>query len=616
MLLHEAASARADFTKESLEGSRARIGDLPDLSRLLPAAGSTQALLDSLALSALTTPAQHLAPFGIAEAVPQARRLDLHLTHPDAFVPFLDLLPSRSRDKTIHGVPGLRAQPAGRGSIDVWFDGKQDEALLNMGCRGVDMAPLLRDHQTAVTGAGRRPLWTQSIPPRPARGGRRRAYSRAADDSPPTITQCHNTSRYLASELLRRPGLWERLAGHQTLTVTGEESDHGLDWHVHRGVGPETNLHDDRLLAALEDRLAGPGFVMGRASHECLPDACRMRFFPRPHDDGWDGVLTVTTTGNVSANPVPVPRRARPFTVLSETQTAHGPTINSSAPRRPQTAGHVLQLEAAPMAFDRHTPWQFARHLGATWALNGKQVLIITSPPRKTFGRYRDPFTNWPRAERPEAPTQALWQPMRLVPGPGGLYVNHDGNAWPALEELVSRARKHFDWILLADNTTNDHICPEFLEGVADDYLLVSGDSGFHTTVTVSHPRHSPSPGEGIPLTPAEAAVLWRERVLRFVPVEKIPVTGLLLAADQHDTEHRHPEFAAEADRALARLGTPVLGRFAARSIRDGRTVLDQERERADSALCAEAQAVAERVLTTGTLPARRFQDGRTSPRI
>ncbi|MGX1676486.1 hypothetical protein [Streptomyces sp. NPDC055400] len=61
MLLHEVASARRDFTKESLEGARARTGDLPSLSRLVPAASSTQALLESLALRTLTGPAHHLA---------------------------------------------------------------------------------------------------------------------------------------------------------------------------------------------------------------------------------------------------------------------------------------------------------------------------------------------------------------------------------------------------------------------------------------------------------------------------------------------------------------------------------------------------------------------------
>lgn len=597
MLLQEVTTARAGFTKESLERARAAVGELPDFSRLLPPAGGRQALLESLALSALTGPMDQLAAFGIAQAVPRPQRLDLRLVHPDAFVPFLDLLPSRDRDKTIHGVAGLRAQPAGRGSIEVWFDGRESEALLNVWSRGADMAPMLEDHEATVSASGRRPLWTHSVPPRPARRGRGRVRNRAAEAVPPTTSQRHNTSRYLASALLRRPGLWERLAGHQMVAVTSEEADHGFDWHVHRLVTPATAVHEDRLIAALEDTLAGPDLVMDRSTHECLPDACRMRFIPRIHDESWDGILTVTTT-RAAPGSAPAARRARPFAVLGETQTVDGPTLNNRTLRRPRTPGRVIQMEVAPMAFDAYTPWMLARHLASVWALHGERVLIISSPPLTVATRHWG--ITWLRAERSAASTSAPWQRLRLVPGAGALYVHKGGHAWDDLEELVSRARDHFDWVLLADDMVNNHMCREFHDGVADEYLLVSGDPGFRTALTVSHPRHGFGSEQEIPLTPAEAAMAWRARTLRHVPVEKIPVSGLLLVADESNMEPRHEAFAAEADRALARLGTPVFGRLPSALIRSQRTVLDQGPAQADRAFCAEAMAVAAAVRAAG----------------
>ncbi|MER5801500.1 hypothetical protein [Streptomyces mirabilis] len=41
MLLHKVAAARADFTKETLEGARTRAAELTTFSALLPTAEST-----------------------------------------------------------------------------------------------------------------------------------------------------------------------------------------------------------------------------------------------------------------------------------------------------------------------------------------------------------------------------------------------------------------------------------------------------------------------------------------------------------------------------------------------------------------------------------------------
>ncbi|MER5806373.1 hypothetical protein [Streptomyces mirabilis] len=350
---------------------------------------------------------------------------------------------------------------------------------------------------------------------------------------------------------------------------------------------------------------------MDTQAHDCLPATCRMRFIPRSNAEGWDGILTVTTTRAAPEALTPQVRRARPFVVLGESQAADGPVISNSLCPLPRAHGHVLQLECPPMSRSPYTPWQFAQLLGAVWALHGDQVLIIRCVFSTVDGWKRDPFSDWPRTRLPEAPTAgAPWQPMRLVPGSGALYLHQAFHSFRDLENLVARARDHFDWIILADDIDH-HMCPDFLDGIADDYLLVTEDCGYRTSLSVSHPRHSPTSGQGIPLSPAEAAVVWREQTLRFVPVDRVPVSGLLLMATYPDGKQRRDTFAAEADRAVARLGTPILGRFAAGVVAHHRNVLGQAPELADSVFTAEAQAVADRLREASPCSAR-MTDGAT----
>lgn len=341
---------------------------------------------------------------------------------------------------------------------------------------------------------------------------------------------------------------------------------------------------------------------MDEKAHECLPTSCSMHFIPRSTDKGWDGILTVTTTRAKSSTSAPPVRRARPFVVLGESQTIDGPRVANSPRSQPRTKGRVLQLECPPISRYPHTPWQFAGHLGAAWALQRDRVLIIRCV-FSTVARWpRDPFSSWPRANRPEASAvRAPWQRMRLVPGSGALYVHGAAHGLDALEDLVAREREHFDWVILADSIDH-HMCPEHVpgvpEGIVDDYLVVTGDSAYRTSLSVSHPRHGASGGRGIPLTPTEAAVLWREQTLCFVPLDRIPVAGLLLAARHQDTM-LHGAFTAEADHALARLGTPIFGRFNSDVLAHRCTVLDRVPDQADQVFTAAATAVAARLKDT-----------------
>ncbi|MEU0171339.1 hypothetical protein ABZ214_38825 [Streptomyces iakyrus] len=601
MLLHQVASARADFTGEPLEAVRSRVGELADWARLIPAAGHTQALLESLLLPAIALSTQSLAAFGIAEVHPRPNRLDVHVTGPEVVVPFLELLPYRYRAREVHGVQGLLARARGR-ALHVVFDHRENEGLLSLWSQGVDLAPLLAEHQAMVEASGHRPLWTQSTPRPTPKGGRRALRRRSkVTTSPVTVLGSHRTSLYLASALLRRPGMWQRLAGHDRVVASTQHADHGLDWHIDRCVAPGHPVHDERIPLMLGDALAGPDLVMDKGGHDCQPTACTMRFIPRCYAEGWDGLLTVRTTSADSGRPADrSSRQARPFTVLKESLTPNGPvfskrvTPSSANGPKPDGSvhGRVVQLESPPLASWRMSRWKVAVHLGAAWALRGQRVLIVRDVHTPGQGWPRDPFSQWPSKLRPEAPTtSAPWQRLRLVPGSGDLYVHEGFHSIETLEEMVPRARRTFDWIILVDDFEN-HMCPAYLDGIADHYVLTVEDAGFDTSVSVTHTGIGGSRTRDIPLSPAEAAMAWRERVLWRVPLDNIPVSGLLLVPARN-AQDASDDFTAQADQAVERLGTPILCRFTDAFVTQNRTVLDDATDHERDTFIAQAMTVA-----------------------
>ncbi|MFE1411671.1 hypothetical protein ACFW6F_12830 [Streptomyces sp. NPDC058746] len=417
----------------------------------------------------------------------------------------------------------------------------------------------------------------------------------------------HRTSCFLASALLRRPGIWSRLAGHQKITATAVEAEHGLDWLLERVVVPEHQVHDDRIPQVLGDALAGPDLIADDSAHICLPNECILRFIPRRDDAGWDGILTVRTTRATTEDAPRLPaRRPRPFVILNETmafnkiiparragQQASRSTRLSDAV---QIHGRVLQLEAPPLASGPTTPWRVAQHLGAAWAQQGQRVLIIRDEFTPASRKFQYPIPTWPTHTRPEAPTQkAPWHRLRLVPGDGDLQVHRGYHSLDELEELVSSARRLFHWIILA-GAVNQHMCPTFLEGIADDYVLIVDDYGYPKTVPITHTQNGTSATRLIPLTPSEAAVAWRERTLRAVPLGHIPVTGLMLVSqcsvyDSHD-------FTKQADKDIERLGTPVLARIASEFVEQKRTVLDEGSATTTQHFTLQAMGMAARLST------------------
>ncbi|MEU7603556.1 hypothetical protein [Streptomyces sp. NPDC041003] len=105
------------------------------------------------------------------------------------------------------------------------------------------------------------------------------------------------------------------------------------------------------------------------------------------------------------------------------------------------------------------------------------------------------------------------------------------------LEELVPGARRLFHWIILA-GAVNQHMCPTFLEGIADDYVLIVDDYGYPKTVPITHTK------------------------------------------------------------AIERLGTPVLARIAGEFIEQKRTVLDESSATTTQHFTLQAMGMAARLST------------------
>ncbi|MFD6994130.1 hypothetical protein [Streptomyces sp. NPDC059943] len=218
-----------------------------------------------------------------------------------------------------------------------------------------------------------------------------------------------------------------------------------------------------------------------------------------------------------------------------------------------------------------------------------------TSPSLRTPPYPRAP---WPIGQRPAAPTRNLpWQRFRLVRRPGGYQIHEGRHGIDELDELIPRARQAFDRIILVDDF-DAHMPAEFLDGITDDYVLVVEDNGYNGTVPVTRPRSAASAVRHIPLSPDEAAIAWRETALRAVPFARIPVTGLLLAP-AHRPSDLTDTFVARADKALERLGTPVLGRFTSGFTSQDRTVLDNVTDQERGAFLAQAASIAAQLYET-----------------
>ncbi|MFI6004962.1 hypothetical protein ACIA98_31920 [Streptomyces sp. NPDC051366] len=573
----QVSAARQQLTGESLRGARLRIKELPTWSSPIPGAADTQKLLESLFLQqigVLQTSSRY--PLGIAEVIPAAHRLEVRFEHPAVVRSALGMLPYRDRQRSVHGVPGLWARTV-NGTIEIAFARRPDQGVLALASRErSDLVELLAEYQSSLTEERCTPLWTvdpSSLPPE-----KFQVSSRRRKPKPPTLIDSHRSGACLPSAILRRIRLWDRLAGHASLSITAENSERGLDWRIKRELHPGFPIHDDRLAALLLEPVAGPGLVTDLSSHHCADDLCIMEFAaPADRVNGWGGILRLEST--TSSNPAPLaPGRARHFTSLSEDPfPSHGDIVKSSrrahsplgwtrtdGANGAQAQGQCTQILAPRFSRSRWELQDIAMRIGAAWALDGYKVLVAAHSFDASQGLRRlrnHSELDWPATDRPTIATSPPWRKARLVPDNGSLFSCTASEYRKELGTLLEEARTHFDWVIFVDCNDNHGMGP-YVEESADSYVIVVDDSGYEETLVTAESRNGVAQHREVPVSPAESAMAWRHQHLAGLPLDRVPVAGLVMQQTANTTTRQSPSFISDVDAQLRRLGTPVLARL------------------------------------------------------
>ncbi|MDO0936397.1 hypothetical protein QQY66_33610 [Streptomyces sp. DG2A-72] len=580
MLIEEqVAAARQQMTGESLRAVRLRVKELSSWRSLVPSGTDTQLLLESILLQYIGNP-QLSSRFslGIAEVVPASSRLDIRFEHSASVRPALEMLPYRERgERTVHGAPGLWARVVGN-SIEIAFARHPAAGVIALTTldRSDDVEGLLSAYEASLSAQRCVPLWTVdpgTLPPEKLRtGGRRRK------PQPRTIIDDHRPAVALPSALLRRIRLWDRLSGHAGLKVSAATADHGLDWHIVREVHQGVSLHDDRLAAILSDPVAGPGLVTDEEGHRCDDGRCVMEFTaPADRMSGWRSVLRVETV--VSSVPVPpVPQRPRHFTALDETAfPSHGglPHNAPAARHRSQrsrvadgdepAAGRSTQLLAPRLSRCQWDLRGIAMQIGAAWALDGCAVLVVThsfDADREVRRLYEHDVFGWSIPDRPNVVPSLPWRRGRLVPGSGALFTHTESGSRADVGALLQQARAHFDWAIFVDCNDDLGMGP-YIERSVDSHFVVVDSSGYPESFVTAQARNGVAEHREVAVTPAASAMAWRQQHLTGIPLDRVPVSGLVLRQPSPRADSTpSPDFTEQVDAELARFGIPVLSRL------------------------------------------------------
>ncbi|WP_369201023.1 hypothetical protein [Streptomyces sp. PU-14G] len=532
-------SVRRQYTGETLKGARRRLRELRDWSAPVPAAGnSAQQRLESYLLQVLSK-GQGRHPLGISEIIPFADRLVLRLESAELASAVLPLLPYRDGRKSRHGVADLRAA-ARRGGIELVLGRTGSGRVMLVGPRATcDLTSVLTAHQAAVEARRHVPMWAMDVPHDPPRipGGRRRAARSANRPASGRRTDLHVASPYLASAVLRRLHMWERLNGDGTVTITGQSQaeGNGLAWTVERLLPPGSDLHDDAVAAVLTDPVAGPGLSADISTHHCDHEQCVQTFDSER--------LTIRTTVGEGTFAARRHTRARvALDVLYERQTG-APSLGEGP------GAHVLQLISAES--DEWGLEDAAEQLAAAWALQGKLTMVLRDEDRSG---------------------KISWRRSRLTGGTGAMFTGKFDPLNDQLKAEINTARSHFDHIIMVKRpwagTPAYDISP-----LADDHLVVAGGNFPKSTKTTTV-RAGGLERHTVDLSPAESAMAWLHSRVSRLPYADVPMTGLLLqCAREKDGSDC---FDNAVDFELARHGMPVLGRLPqTRRLSPRRTVLD-----------------------------------------
>lgn len=554
------ATAVGQFTGEALEQARRRVAELDTWGVLIPSASAEQALLESLFLGALGAAADRSRPCGVHEAIPASGQLTLRVESDACVQRLLEMLPFRDKRGVWRGVRDLRVQSVGNGlrftlelyREETWRKEEPNPLVVVRGPHEAQLAELLHRHRAKLEEAGCRPQWE----PKAARPTRRRREPLTRN-----VLEQHKAACQLASALLRRPRLWDALAGHVAVQFSNTLTDHGLDWSIERTVSPGTSVHDDRLEGALTDRVVGPGLRL--LNHECTPDECVLRFVAGSQYHGWSGILTVQSRG--AARPNRVGRSARPLVALGEPMVASRPRPSTAVPDadRAPAQGHVIALMSfkyVPGYVDSTELEAISVQMGAVWAVQGHRVAVLTIDRDHALwlpGRRNQ--VRWATEPVPRAEPQ--WTRLRIDPTPGQLWGGALTSDAEAIKEGLDEARRRFDRVLVVDGSSWSTLVT-FASGAPDAFVFALGESGYERELPRPMVRGNPGPAGTVALTPTESAVKWRERELKVPWLHQVPLAGALLLRDPREEPPVADEFTAEVEEQLARYGTPILGRY------------------------------------------------------
>ncbi|GHC57738.1 hypothetical protein [Streptomyces cinnamoneus] len=553
--IDQISNAAAQLTGESLEGARLRLGALQRFDQLVPAASADQALLESALASALGAVEGQTRPFGVREAKPVDEGLVLRVERAEDVQALFRLLPYRTRKGPWRGVRGLTVRSDGarlRFGFRTWLYERSwrsaTPSVWVAGPHGEDLAALLGAHEEQIRAAGHSVQWD---PQRPEPGPKRQ------EPATRSLVRQLTASYAMGSALLRRPRLWDSLAGYAGLRVDTRMADYGLDWLIERSVAG-AQVHDARLIEVLTDHVVGCGLRV--LDHACGTEECTVELAPRPGMWGWRGVLTVRSRPASSGLPLQVPR-PRPLTAigdqlgLSRPQTS--PSSRDSAV--PDGGGAVIQLTGVPCAggVGRDDLSWVAEQIAAVWAAQGLATAVVLTrglEPRFSFSDPGQPA--WATAPVPD--TVPCWRRLRIAPPPGGLWSLEALCDDETVASALAYARRAFDRAFLIGKAADWPYEEQPCGPLVDARILVHRAEPYG--------RHIPLPTEAGPdtravtLTPAESAVQWRQQELgRWAP--RHPLTGMLLL-NPASQDVPPDAFDLAVEDQLDRYGTPVLGRF------------------------------------------------------
>lgn len=544
------SNAAAELTGESLEDARRRLGKHSRYDHLIPDAGSSgQALLESTVLSALGAAIGGDRPFGIREAKITDHGLDLRVERDEDVQALFAPLPLRTKRGPWRGVRELTAEPVGtvlRFGLREWVYSPEGyrrvpaPVVRVSGPHGVDLRALLTAHREHAELAGHAACWDpQEFETRPKR----------QEPVGRSLVRQLGVSSAFGSRLLRRPRLWDRLAGYAGVHLSTRVTEYGLDWILERQVAG-AQFDDERLLDVLTDPVVGYGLSV--LDHVCSTEECTIRVV---YPGRWNGRGVLTVRSRRAQFITEPPRPGLPLTMLGDGRRASHPRAQRQQPRPvdPERAGAILQLMGGE---GRDQLMWVAERIAAVWAAEGLVIAVIAARTRERLA-FGDPGRPaWATASSPTA--EAGWQRLRVVCPPGQLWLNEPARSTESVAAAVTKARRFADRVLLVSRGSEDVTDEARYVQPADARLLVRRAS--------SYQRHLPLPSDYdktprvLALTPAESAIAWRQKNWLF-ETARLPMTGLLLLSRADEGEILD-EFDLAVEQQLARYGTPVLGRF------------------------------------------------------